>query len=542
MGDTTLKTDLRLLNSLRKDLESAKYFPDEIVALWGAPAERSRQRGVLIPAARMLRRLDKSPLVTLAELFLLGDEASAEDLELALPELGISGAMCLGLIASSPERSGRPSGYYRAELSLNVVSFPDPGSTRPEPGEAVPIVHWWIMSDLDDALRRGPMMSDHVMGVGGATRTLLSQMPLGGGERAMAERALDLGTGSGVVAMYLAQSGIPEVVATDISERALALAQANAALNGFSSEIEFRQGDLFGPVREEQFDLIASNPPFVVTPRTEQTDVAGAQRYEYRDGGLIGDALAARVVREAPIHLAEGGLLICLANWETPWGGDGLQRVEQWIAEASETHALDAWVIERDVVDTVQYAETWARDGGARPGSSEHSLLMSAWMDDFEDRHIVSIGLGSIRLQRTDKKAGIVRTEQAMGIFTEDWPGRSLQTAFESGVRSERMSDEDVLAAHWVCSPRVFEERDHKPGQDAPRALRLVTDAPIGRRMDVDPLLAAAVGASDGDLSLSQIAGALATLFEVNEEETSDVLVEGIRELAWYGVVTPASR
>lgn len=135
-----------------------------------------------------------------------------------------------------------------------------------------------------------------------------------------------------------------------------------------------------------------------------------------------------------------------------------------------------------------------------------------------------------------------MRSEQAMGAFTGDWPGLALHSAFVAGVGAERMSDADVLASHWVCSARVLEEREHRPGQEAPRALRLVVDAPIGRRIDVDPLLAAAIGASDGDLSLSQIAGALATLFEIDENETSEALVQGMRELAWYGMVTPSSR
>lgn len=524
-----------LLSRLRADLAGADFSSASVTALLGEPADGARQRGVFAPGRRALAERPTSARSTLVRLFLLGEAVTQHEIDAALPELGASGAQELGLIAAEAEDTMRGDEvlgqepahadvqHYVASLSLNPVAVEDSAADAP--------LEWWILSDLDDQLRRGPARPDHVMGVGGATRSLIAQAPGG-----RVDRSLDLGTGCGIVALHLAQRG-GHVVATDISERALMLARANAELNGLAGAIEFRAGSLFEPVAGEQFDLILSNPPFVITPRTGDGPV-----YEYRDGGLVGDALAEAVVASGPAHLAPGGTLLCLANWETPWGGNGLHRVADWITGAGISE-LAAWVIERDRVDPMQYAETWARDGGARPGSVEFDELLAAWLDDFAARRIVAIGLGAIRIRREPPESmaePLVHVEQATGALASVGLGAQLEQAFTAGSAAARMSDAEVLATRWLVSDAVSDERIHTPGAEAPHAITLVTDRPIARRVTADPLLAAAVGASDGDLTLGQIADALAQLLEVDPAAASEAIVSGARELAWLGMLSPA--
>jgi HemK-related putative methylase len=76
-----------------------------------------------------------------------------------------------------------------------------------------------------------------------------------------AHRALDMGTGTGVGAVFLARRGW-RVVAVDLNPEAVRCARINALLNRLEDRIEVRQGDLFGPVAGERFDLILFNPPF----------------------------------------------------------------------------------------------------------------------------------------------------------------------------------------------------------------------------------------------------------------------------------------
>ncbi len=132
----------------------------------------------------------------------------------------------------------------------------------------------------------------------------LAALPEGGA-------ALDLGTGSGAIAISLAL-GKPgaRVTAVDLSADALAVARGNAAALG--AEVAFLEGDLFGPLPAgARFDVIASNPPYVPTG-----ELAGLQREVQReprlalDGGPDGLAVLRRVVEAAPRWLAPGGALL----------------------------------------------------------------------------------------------------------------------------------------------------------------------------------------------------------------------------------------
>ena len=512
--------DDALIDLLREDLERAGYDSQAVRGLLGPAADDARQRGVLAPARRVLDARGESPLGTLIRLFLLGDPLAGSGIDDALPTVRAAGLAELGLVEAT-------AAGFRAALSLNPVDVEDAHLAQP--------ARWWIISDLDDQLRRGPARPDHVMGVGGATRSLLAQAPPG-----ETGSALDLGTGCGVVALHLVLRTRGRVVATDISERALVLARANARLNGLADRIDFRSGSLFEPVAGERFELILSNPPFVVTPR--QAD--GAPRYVYRDGGMAGDELAAAVVRGAPGHLAGGGTLLCLANWESHWGVDGLERVGEWIEDAAAGSELAAWVVERDRVDTVRYAETWARDGGARPGEAGFERLMRDWLDDFAERRVVALGLGSIRLRRLSEVGTggpVLRAERAEGAFSAR-PGARLAAAFEAAIETERMSDEEVLSHRWQLAEDAVEIREHRPGEESPRAIAFAAEGGIARRVSADPLLAGALGACDGELSLGRIADALATLLEADPAAVREALCADVRELVWLGLLAPAGR
>jgi len=168
--------------------------------------------------------------------------------------------------------------------------------------------------------------------------------------------ALDIGTGCGIQAFHLA-AHCGHVVASDVSSRCLTTARFNAALNGF--EVDLRQGRLFDPVACQQFDLIVSNPPFVIGSPP-------ASRHDYRDFGEVGqshshgDAVCGRMVSAAETHLTRRGWCQILANWEITDAEDWAASPRQWLSDSSS----DVWVIQRDVQDPTQYVETWLRDAG----------------------------------------------------------------------------------------------------------------------------------------------------------------------------------
>lgn len=113
-------------------------------------------------------------------------------------------------------------------------------------------------------------------------------------------RVLDLGTGSGFLAILASKLGAGEVIATDISARAIQVARINAMLNSVDN-IDFRLGSLYEPVKGERLDFIVSNPP--MTP--SKTPLP---RYTW--GGANGREILDKVINNAPNHLRSGGRLL----------------------------------------------------------------------------------------------------------------------------------------------------------------------------------------------------------------------------------------
>jgi release factor glutamine methyltransferase len=110
--------------------------------------------------------------------------------------------------------------------------------------------------------------------------------------------ALDLCTGSGILGIYTSDKA-SRIIVTDINQRALEFAKRNAKRNNIKN-IEFRQGDLFEPVKGEQFDYIVANPPFVPVP--ENLKVA-----MHSKGGLDGLYLVRKIIEQVETYLKPSG-------------------------------------------------------------------------------------------------------------------------------------------------------------------------------------------------------------------------------------------
>jgi len=131
-------------------------------------------------------------------------------------------------------------------------------------------------------------------------------------DRAAPCRVLDLCTGSGALAIALAKE-LPaaRVVATDISEPAIAIAHRNAERNRLADRVDVRHGDLWDPVAGETFDLVVSNPPYIASS-VIPTLSAEVKREPLLalDGGADGMAFYDRICAAARIHLEPGGALV----------------------------------------------------------------------------------------------------------------------------------------------------------------------------------------------------------------------------------------
>lgn len=405
-------------------------------------------------------------LANLTRLFMLADRLNDEDIAAALP------ATCANGAVDAVVRSGRALfQIVPASIPRHLTIFrgsPVPGSEQDlvpgrERGQATKhergLVAGGERADVLIASDWGELAGvipgqSHVMPVGGATRTLAAMAAYGVGER-----VLDVGTGCGYHAILAALCGA-RVTATDVSARALAYARLNAALAGVT--IDFRCGSLLDPVRE-RYDVVVSNPPFVITPEAART--RGVRTY--RDGGREGDSLLAELVGGLGEVLAPGGRAWLLGNWEiggsrAPEGSvsdrsapadlgrdnsdcnisgpdhivpdhsvsdlsgpddsvPDLSGSDDSVSDRSVANrscpdwacgpaawipeGFDAWVIQREVLAPPNYAEMWLRDGGQTPRDHGYEEAYAAWLEDFARRGVSGVGMGYIAVRAPQRYA-----------------------------------------------------------------------------------------------------------------------------------------
>lgn len=501
--------------ALRADLTAAPYTVEALEDLLGAVASAALRREQAVPARRALRGRGE-PAATLARLFLLGEAVTREALDGALPRLRSDGAERCGLVSSAGEEAGD---HVSAVVDLSPYRASD------DAGE----ITWWLASDVGELASGAPLTPEHVLGVGGASTTLggiTIREPVG--------RALDLGTGCGIQALHASRHA-GTVVATDLSRRALAFARFNASLAGVS--LDLREGSMLEPVAGERFDLVVSNPPFVITPRRP----GAVDGFTYRDGGRAGDDLVRDLVTGVGAVLAPGGVAQILGNWEHRVGEGWRERVEEWLAASG----LDGWVVQRDVSDPAEYAETWLRDGGLTPDRdpSGWRTAYEAWLDDFAARGVEAVGFGYVLLRRpTSGTVTLRRVEESDGAVRQPL-GPHLAAALRAHDRLETLGygtlgDGALGDERLVAAADVTEERYHRPGEADPSVILLRQGGGLGRVVRAGTALAGFVGACDGDLTVGQIVGGLAALLDVPASDLAADLLPAVRDLVRDGLLT----
>nr|WP_233405286.1 class I SAM-dependent methyltransferase [Actinotalea solisilvae] len=502
-------------------MRGAGFRPARIEALLGPLATGALDREQTLPALRVARRAGEDPLAVLVRLFLCGDEVTRAEVDAALPGVRADGALRLGLVDAAG--SGRGDAV-RAVVDLAPVTYESPDGAAGE---------WFVASDLGEATTGAALRPDHVLGVGGASTTLARATI-----RTPRRRALDLGTGCGIQALYAATHS-DEVVATDVSERALAFARFNAALAGV--DLDLRLGSMLEPVADGGFDLVVSNPPFVITPRTRPSAAqpsAGLPLYEYRDGGRAGDDLVRDLVTDVGSVLAPGGVAQLLGNWEHRRGEPWQDRVGAWLDRAG----LDAWVVQREVLDPAEYAETWLRDGGATADRDAEGWAgaYGAWLDDFAARDVEAVGFGMLVLRRPSGDSGVTlrRLEERTAPLRRPL-GEHLASSLAAHDWLEAHDDAAVLATRLAVAPDITEERHLRPGADDPMLVLLRQGGGFGRTVRAGTGLAGLVGACDGELAVGRLVGALASLLDVGAAELGAELLPQVRDLVRDGFLVP---
>ena len=526
--------------SLRADLADSGWGVEAVAALLGEVADAALRREIRLPALRAVRAAlaagaVPSPVAVLTALFMLGEPVPATALDAALPRTTAAGAAAVGLVG---EPDG--AGYVRALVDLR------PHEAVDDAGE----VRWWVASDLGELVTGRALAPDHVLGVGGAGLTLAGLTP-----RTPVRTALDLGCGCGIQTLYLLRHA-EHVVATDISARALAFTAFNAALAGVSvtgsapgaaseadvkpgpasgsGSLELLRGSLLEPVVGRRFDLIASNPPFVLTPPAVRE--AGLPLMEYRDaGGPILPALVAGLAE----HLEPGATAVMLGNWEHRGAGSWRDAVAAWLPEE-----LDAWILERELQDPVEYATMWLRDGGLTPERDPEAFdaALEAWIDDFEARDVRGVGFGYLIVHRPRRPREPWRLLEEVATSGQGVLGPHIAEVLEVRERLAGLDDEAVADLCPLLAPDVTEERHLIPGAAEPTVILLRQGGGLGRTLQASTAVAALAGVADGELSVGQVASAVAALSELNAADALALraeMVEATRHLLTTGFLRP---
>jgi methylase of polypeptide subunit release factors len=474
---------------LRDALAKAEYTVDSVTGLLGPVASAALNRNETTPGRRVTS--GGSPLETLTRIWplQLPVRRAAADRVLPLAEL-VDGGL-LGVDGDT------------VHAVVDVRPYAD------EAGD------WWVVSDLTPGLdgRIEPVAADHVLGVNAASSTL-AQLTV----RRPVERALDLGTGCGVQALHLSRH-CTTIVATDVNLRALALAALTARLNGV--DVDLRAGSLYEPVTAERFDLIATNPPFVVSP---------GGHHVYRDSGLPGDELSRRVVVDGAARLRDGGTLESLANWMHITGHDWKERVGKWVAGTD----CDAWIIQREVQDPAAYVELWLRDAGELAGP-DYVSRYDSWLAWFEAQRVDGIGFGWVMLRAA-------RTDD-VSVRIEDWPhaveqplGPVVAGHFDRLDTLRRLErDEDLLGTRLHLADDIVQEQIGPPGAEHPAYVVLRQQRGLRRAVEVGTAEAALVGACDGSVPIGTLVDAVAAVLDVDPLALRSDLLPRLRQFIGDG-------
>lgn len=480
-------------------MRAAGYTVDGVADLLGPEADAALSKGAVWPAIRATGNApaEQRRLAVLVRLFLLGCDETAERVSAALPTTRVDALIANGVAELTP------TGTLSAVLDI-----------RPHSDGAR---DYLVVSDRDTSGREGPVRRDHVLGIGGAALSLAKAVV-----RTPVARALDLGVGSGIQSVHLAAHA-DQIVATDTNPRALALAAATARLNGMSWDL--RHGSLFEPVAGERFDLIVSNPPFVVG--------AGAHDFLYRDSGMAGDSLCQNIIEQIPDHLQPGGTAQIMANWLVRPGHDWRERVRGWLTG----NGLDAWVVQREFADPVTYVSLWLADAGE---TAEQAVDRGArWLDWFEQEGIAGVGMGMICL-----RAGGGTTEHVLEEITgagEELTGPEVDAFFARRRYLREHTDADLLAARLSTAP-VFLEQHSLPGPDGWQQIGAAVRRPggPGAVIGVDEVFTALLAGCRGEVPLSTLVELLAAFHEVDADALAQAAMPVVREAIGRGILYAA--
>jgi hypothetical protein len=277
---------------------------------------------------------------------------------------------------------------------------------------------------------------------------------------------------------------------------------------------------LLDPVANDRFDLVVSNPPFVISP---------GPRYTYRDAGLDGDEVCRRLVAELPSLLAPGGVAVLLANWLHVEGENGDERVRAWF----DGTGCDGWIVQREIAAPEDYVTAWLRDTDE---GSRFDTLYDEWLAWFEQRRVEAVAFGVIALRRRTAGTATVVLDDAPQQIAPTW-GEEVVAHFE---RRDALGT-DLLDVCWRLRDDVRLHQIASRDEDGWAVESSLLQQSAGLRWSggTDEHGAALLAACDGTIPLRTLFSLLAAGVGISEEETVEQGLPVVRRLAEQGFLVP---
>ncbi len=472
---------------LRAALERGEYTGEGFKRVLAE--ERNVREDPTALAAELRRLSADDPTATLIKLFHFGVGAGAAEAEAALAPLELDRLVAMGVLARTP------------------------AGVEPLMGIS-PISGIFIASDSFELI---PRHHDYVAPVASGTLILAGYTV-----RRRIDTALDLGAGSGFQALHAARHA-RHVVAVDINPRALRYVEFNALLND-RSNIEVREGNLFEPVRGESFDLVVSNPPYVISPDSV---------YAFRDSGLPGDSFAHTLVEMLPAYLRPEGFAHLLVEWSIPEGEEWQEPLRRWVADSG----CDTLAFNFGEQDALEYALLWNRT--QRQDPQAHATSVDRWLEHLERLGIGRIGWGLLAFRRREGTNWFRTREDTLPEHIVAAP-HHVERAFDAEDFLGERDDESLLESPVALAEDAVLEVEFTvaEGRRLVRSATAVLRGGFGLRVKLDELTLELVSTLDERRPLREVLVGL----EVPGKDRGDLeaaATRAVRRLIELGFVIP---
>ena len=477
---------------VRAVFQNAGYTDQQIVEVLGT--EGLSFLGVKRIPPLLRRTAGGSPLETLVRLFILGASEPLETVRRALAPMTPAQWAELGLLEVDGDS-------VRAAIQLRCYDDL--------------MVAWDFSREA-----RGVLNADYVMGISPSSLTL-SGLTI----RRPITSTLDLGTGSGFQAMLAAKHS-KQVLATDLNPRAVEIADFNARLNDLDN-MECKAGDLFEPAEDRKFDLIVSNPPFIISPEN---------RFFFLHSGLKGDEVCRTIARQAPRLLNDGGYCQFMVNWTVLKGVDWRERLADWF----EGSGCDAWVMHRGTNSADEYAGIWIESDDLN--RAELTALFNKWMDYYESEGIEAIGSGLVIMRRAGDHPNWVRIDDAPPNMAYSC-GEDVERCMRAQDFLNSRNDEALLDASFVLAKDARFNQESRPGETGwePIASTVRLDDGLQYVGAIDSHGAALIGRCDGRTPFRVLLEDLAAAIGSDLPTITPDAAAIVRRLVSQGFLVPVS-